>query len=1510
MRENDNVSLLLKINELQQKYILQKVSSHALFEEILSLLLTFTSSELGFVARIHPYKRSQLEILTASDKLKLKRGTVIRPQENKADDLLSLFTAAALSDQPSFSNTLSSPPKAVEFSLQNYLCCPVKEGENMLGTVVIANRKEGYDQEIFDELAPLSTALSTFLQSLQPTEATLADPGTGQATQQELPSGLSAREGQWKWNPRTGELHVTDFKEWEDTNIFSSLGQLINQYIHPEDKAGLLQSLKEQSQTKTRLTAQCRIKVGKETYRWFRLAVRIISDEHQRLGALRGTLRDIHQFKTSLSKNEQLQQENLKLNQKLRSYHHDLTEVLNDTRKLLKRTSSNDLLLKDALDTYGGFFSASLEDIPQVKQQTNQLEEERQQLTERLTVLYEELESNLQETEDLKKKVEAGEQLLKNAINTYNDTFIIFDADRRIKFINRQGLDFLGMDEKEVIGKRDEDFLPREITRMYLPVLKKAYKLKKEQSLESGFPTADGVKEVSIRYIPQLDENGNVHELLAITFDITEQKQAQRETLKAKEQYQYLFHHSPLPMWIYDLQTLRFMDVNEAATLKYGWTREEFLSMSIRDIRPVNEKERLVNYQKQKISSYSNSGIWKHLQKDGSTVDVEVTSHEFVFKGRKARIVLANDVTERLKAEQMLLESQTNLKAAIDNGHVSLVLLDREGRIVLSDQLSEANARKFVGKPLKPGKYFKEFVPEDLISSFHKNFEKALQGEKVSLERQVTYSPESNFWLDISYSPVINSEGEVTGVVFSALDVTERKFAQNQLVESEANLQAIFDATIYSYFLLDKNYRILKYNSMAEQSVNITQNRELKEGENILDYFKGEEIVSFKKNVARALKGEKVMLEREIKHPQATLWYNVQYLPVKNKQGFIYGVAFIFMDITQQKDTELALKKTFQDVQTFKNVLYESALISATNLEGEITEVNDKFCEVTKYGRKELIGKPHSIVRSDYHARSFYKEMWETITRGESWRGDIKNRAKDGSHYWVDTYIHPLKDEDGHIYRFLSVRYLITDRKEAEEEVKKYAHRLDDILENITDGFFTVDREWRFTRVNQVLEETLLRKRADLIGQNIWEVFPEAVRLKFYERYSKTMEEGVDVHFEEHFPPLDLWFEAHAYPAEDGISVYFRDITRRKKHEEEIKKLSLVASKTDNTVIITNAYRQIEWVNEGFTKLTGYKFKEVIGRNPGHFLQGPETNQETVNRIREKLNRHESTTEELVNYNKQGEKYWIRMDITPILDAERQIEKFIAIQSDITERKNIELEKARLVEELIGKNKSLEEYAFITSHNLRAPIAHILGLTSLFDKENPTDPFHTTVIEQLGNAAENLDTVIMDITNLLAVRNDNVRIKETIPLEEVILSVRENLKNQVEETGAKITYNLYNAVEAYGIRDYLHSILLNLLSNAIKYRHPDRSPEIKVSAFLDQQQLCVSIKDNALGINLDKYGTKIFSLYSRFHSHVEGKGIGLHLVKTLAEAMGGSIKVESQEGIGSTFSLYIPATKR
>ena len=166
-----------------------------------------------------------------------------------------------------------------------------------------------------------------------------------------------------------------------------------------------------------------------------------------------------------------------------------------------------------------------------------------------------------------------------------------------------------------------------------------------------------------------------------------------------------------------------------------------------------------------------------------------------------------------------------------------------------------------------------------------------------------------------------------------------------------------------------------------------------------------------------------------------------------------------------------------------------------------------------------------------------------------------------------------------------------------------------------------------------------------------------------------------------------------------GVVAVLRDVTREHEYQEELSKLSVVASSTSNLVVITDAVGFIDWVNPAFEQRTGYALDEVRGRKPGSFLQGPGTDPDAVERIRTAIHERRSTSEELLNYTKSGEPYWISLNLTPVIDADGRLERFISVQDDTTERKRVERMKTQFVSTV--------------SHELRTPLTSISGALGL-----------------------------------------------------------------------------------------------------------------------------------------------------------------------------------------------------
>jgi signal transduction histidine kinase len=240
----------------------------------------------------------------------------------------------------------------------------------------------------------------------------------------------------------------------------------------------------------------------------------------------------------------------------------------------------------------------------------------------------------------------------------------------------------------------------------------------------------------------------------------------------------------------------------------------------------------------------------------------------------------------------------------------------------------------------------------------------------------------------------------------------------------------------------------------------------------------------------------------------------------------------------------------------------------------------------------------------------------------------------------------------------------------------------------------------------------------------------------------------------------------------------------------------------------------------------------------------------------------------------------------------------------IAKNDSLEEEIRDRTKELIEYNQQLQQFAFIAAHNLRAPAARILGLGKVLDYASDTNE-EKLIIDKLISSTHELDTVIKDLNVILEIKGNGTSFLTPVNLNEELALVMSNLEREIQGTHADIRVNFENAPVIVCVKPYIDSILFNLVSNAIKYRHPDHKLVIEVKSYPINEYICISVSDNGLGFNTETHKQNLFTLYKRFHFHVEGKGMGLYLVKTQVVAMGGKIEVESKINQGTTFRIYL-----
>jgi signal transduction histidine kinase len=278
---------------------------------------------------------------------------------------------------------------------------------------------------------------------------------------------------------------------------------------------------------------------------------------------------------------------------------------------------------------------------------------------------------------------------------------------------------------------------------------------------------------------------------------------------------------------------------------------------------------------------------------------------------------------------------------------------------------------------------------------------------------------------------------------------------------------------------------------------------------------------------------------------------------------------------------------------------------------------------------------------------------------------------------------------------------------------------------------------------------------------------------------------------------------------------------------------------------------------------------------------------------------------ELLCTKKDGASYWNLLKLTPIMSEQGHMEMCIIIHADISEKKKTEMELRLLADDLYRQNKELHQFAYIVSHNMRSPVANIVGLANLMElfKDDPETQSQT--LKELAKSVNNLDTVIKDLSYILTVNNASKELlKEPVNLQDLLQQVLIDLQPQILMTDADIKVPAKVLVLRTN-RAYLHSIFYNLINNALKYKS-HQTPYIKIDFYLTEEHTVIYVADNGKGIDLNKHANELFKPYKRFDFKVEGKGLGLFLVKSHIEALGGQLTVKSELLKGSTFYLRIP----
>ncbi|WP_439883149.1 chemotaxis protein CheB [Pontibacter sp. MBLB2868] len=491
-------------------------------------------------------------------------------------------------------------------------------------------------------------------------------------------------------------------------------------------------------------------------------------------------------------------------------------------------------------------------------------------------------------------------------------------------------------------------------------------------------------------------------------------------------------------------------------------------------------------------------------------------------------------------------------------------------------------------------------------------------------------------------------------------------------------------------------------------------------------------------------------------------------------------------------------------------------------------------------------------------------------------------------------------------------------------------------------------KDFTWSLLNKRAEELLGKSAAQLQQNTVLSELPFLKATGLLKKYIAVVDQEKPLHTEQflEFQEKKAWYEISAVKMGDGLTVTMVDITEKKLNEEKVlmayeelkkaeedliklnnelelrveertrelaaseERFRLVSMATNDVVWDWNLVTNELWWSDSLNKVLGYDVSEMKrGFESWSDKIHPDDREQIVKDINQAIN--------LGKEQWTGEYRIIRADGTYAYVANRayimQNEYKIPFRVlgsfiDLTDLKLTQERLQNTNEHLRRVNADLDTFVYTASHDLKAPVANIEGLLLLLEDQiesmgqipgEPTQP----VFDMLKDAISRFKNVIKDLTDIAKVQRDTDGGKEKVIIKEVFENVKATMQDHLKQEDAVLTINFDDAPDIIFSKKNLYSVLYNLLSNAIKYRSPDRKPQIDIRSEHIDGYVRLTVRDNGLGLSQDNL-SKVFTLFKRFHSHVDGTGMGLYIVKRLMSNAGGKVSVESEEKKGTTFRLY------
>ncbi|TGE17787.1 PAS domain-containing sensor histidine kinase [Hymenobacter elongatus] len=672
------------------------------------------------------------------------------------------------------------------------------------------------------------------------------------------------------------------------------------------------------------------------------------------------------------------------------------------------------------------------------------------------------------------------------------------------------------------------------------------------------------------------------------------------------------------------------------------------------------------------------------------------------------------------------------------------------------------------------------------------------------------------------------------------------------------------------------------------------------------------------------------LIENEQTGQPETHYLDFTYQPLLDESGRIQGILAFAVEATERvlarrraHSLAEAVRQRDEEISTITESLPQITYVS--NAEGQSLYLSPQWFAYTGHDTNDTL--------DILWAKAIHPDDLEPVSQSfqaaqaakRSWSGELRLRRHDGEYRWHLSSSVPVLTEQGHVTRWYGSSTDIHEQKQIQAALRWSQERYELAALATNDAIWDWNLQTDVLTWNPAIERVFGHSPIHIESTIAWwysHIHPDDA-----ERVVQGIHAAID-------GGLSDWQDEYRFLRADGSYAHvldrghvarnaaqqatrmigaMQDVTQQRQTEASLSQreneFTAMANSMPQLAWMADPNGHIYWYNQRWHDYTGYALDDMRGwgwtkvHHPDHVVAVTEgwTNS---------LVAGVPWNDTFPIRSQSGEYRWFLSRAQPMRNAQGEVERWFGTNTDVTEAQRAQQQLRQQNTELLRINEDLDNFVYTASHDLKQPINNMAGI---FEELTRTayfrDPDAMKLITMFERALQQIYDTIYNLSELVQVQKlRNELPTELVALEPLTREVLASIGEQLANARAIVTTDFAAAPAVLFVRPNLQSVLYNLISNALKYAAPKRTPQIRLWSSQEGNDLVICVRDNGLGIDLDRYGTQLFQMFRRFHDHVSGSGMGLYLVNRIVQSYGGRIEVESELGKGSTFRMYVPLT--